>query len=73
MPAASSTGRGGFHHGAIDAAGVPTYPRIVQGSEEVATVLATCEYVRELTFTPAMRDGQPIAAIWDLTVNYRLQ
>jgi hypothetical protein len=57
----------------IDAAGVPTYPRIVQGSEEVATVLATCEYVRELTFTPAMRDGQPIAAIWDLTVNYRLQ
>lgn len=57
----------------IDAAGLPTYPRIVQGSHEVATVLATCEYVRELTFTPAMRGGQPIAAIWDLTVSYRLQ
>lgn len=57
----------------IDAAGLPTYPRIVQGSHEVAIVLATCEYMRALTFTPAMQGGRPIAAIWDLTMDYRLQ
>lgn len=57
----------------IDAEGLPTYPRIVQSSEEIAMVLSTCEYARELTFTPAQRDGRPIAAIWDLTVSYRLE
>jgi hypothetical protein len=57
----------------VDEAGLPTYPRIVAGSYEVATVLDTCEYVRALTFTPAKREGRPITSIWDLTVNYRLQ
>lgn len=57
----------------VDEAGLPTYPRLVAGSYEVATVLDTCEYARALTFTPATRDGRPTAAIWDLTVNYRLE
>jgi hypothetical protein len=57
----------------VDDAGLPTYPRIVQGWYEVATVLDTCEYIRALTFTPAQREGRPIASLWDLTVNYRLK
>lgn len=57
----------------IDAEGLPGYPRIVRGSDEIAMVFATCEYVRELTFTPATRDGRPVAVLFDLTVNYRLQ
>ena len=57
----------------VNAHGLPTYPRIVQGSYETAMVLATCEYVRELTFSPATQNGQPVAALWDLTVNYRLE
>lgn len=57
----------------VDEAGLPTYPRIVAGSYEVATVLDTCEYVRALKFSPATREGRPIASLWDLTVTYRLE
>ncbi|MEO7794701.1 MAG: energy transducer TonB [Thermoanaerobaculia bacterium] len=57
----------------IDREGLPGYPRIVRGSDEVAIVVATCEYARGLEFTPASLEGKPIAAIWDLTVNYRLE
>lgn len=57
----------------IDTEGLPSYPRIVRGSDEIAMVFATCEYARDLTFTPAMQEGVPIAVLWELTVNYRLQ
>lgn len=57
----------------VDETGLPSYPRIVAGSYEVATVLDTCEYIRALTFTPATREGRAIASLWDLTVNYRLE
>ena len=57
----------------IDADGLPGYPRVVRGSDEIAMVFATCEYARDLTFTPAMREGKPIPVLWDLTVNYRLE
>ena len=57
----------------IDAEGLPGYPRFVRRTEEIAMVFATCEYARELTFTPAKQNGQPVAVIYDLTVNYRLQ
>lgn len=57
----------------IDADGLPGYPRIVRGSDEIAMLFATCEYARELTFTPAKLDGRPVAVLFDLTVNYRLQ
>ena len=57
----------------IDADGLPGYPRVVRGSDAIAMVFATCEYARDLTFTPAMREGKPIPVLWDLTVNYRLE
>ena len=57
----------------VDANGLPTYPRLEQTSDELSMVLDTCEFARGLTFEPARRNGEPIAAMWDLTVNYRLQ
>ncbi len=57
----------------IDTEGLPGYPRVVRTSDEVAMVFATCEYARDLTFTPAMREGKPIPVLWDLAVNYRLE
>ena len=56
----------------IDAAGRASHPRVVQGSHEVGMVLATCEYVRGITFAPAERDGQPIPTIYAIFMKFTL-
>jgi hypothetical protein len=55
----------------IDERGIPTYPRIVWSSHEVGIVLATCEYSRELVYSPAMKDGQPVAVLSEQKASYR--
>lgn len=56
----------------IDAAGRTSHPRVVQGSHEVGMVLATCEYVRGITFAPAERAGQPIPTIYAIHMSFAL-
>lgn len=57
----------------IDAAGLASYPRVVQGSHEVGMVLATCEYIRGVTFGPAERNGQPIPAMYSVMMSFTLE
>lgn len=56
----------------IDAAGFASYPRVLRASHEVGMVLATCEYIRGITFGPAQRDGQPIPAMYSVVMNFTL-
>ena len=55
----------------IDEQGIPTYPRIVWSSHEVGIVLASCEFTRELVYTPATKDGKPIAVLSEQKTSYR--
>ena len=55
----------------IDEEGIPTYPRIVWSSHEVGIVLASCEFTRELVYTPATNDGKPIAVLSEQKTSYR--
>jgi len=54
----------------VDTQGRPTYPRVIQGTHEVAMILSTFEFVRGHTFTPAMSEGQPVAAAWALSMKF---
>ena len=56
----------------IDENGIPTYPRIVWNSHEVAAVLEACEFARELVYAPATVGGRAVAVISEQKTSYRL-
>lgn len=57
----------------IDEKGIPTYPRIVWSSHEVAAVLAACEFARELVYSPATLEGRAVAVLSEHKTSYRIE
>lgn len=57
----------------IDEKGIPTYPRIVWNSYEVAAVLAACEFSRELVYSPATLGGRAVAVLSEQKTSYRIE
>lgn len=57
----------------IDEKGIPTYPRIVWNSHEVAAVLTACEFARELVYAPATVGGRAVAVISEHKTSYRIE
>lgn len=57
----------------IDEQGIPTYPRIVWNSHEVAAVLTACEFGRELVYAPATVEGRAVAVLSELKTSYRIE
>jgi hypothetical protein len=56
----------------VDAAGVPTHPRISGDTADAGIVLATAEFVRAIEFRPAELEGKPIASEYVLVNSYKL-
>ncbi len=56
----------------INGQGRPTLPRIIHPLQAPALSLAALEALKRWQFQPARRNGEPVPAVVDLTVHYKL-
>ncbi len=56
----------------IDRRGIPTNPKILSSTDPVLA-FAVLESYRDWTFQPATVDGEPVAAIYNLSINFNIR
>ncbi|MCH9651182.1 MAG: energy transducer TonB [Deltaproteobacteria bacterium] len=54
----------------INSSGIPTRPVIVKSNGELTMVYSALEAFRHWRFRPALADGKPTSALYNLTINY---